>query len=167
MNHSSEKDTRLWDYIDGSSGPEEKAAIRELIRTDSDWQLRYQELLDMDQELRSITAEQPSMRFSKNVMEAIAGNNKIPAITSYVNKWVLRSGAGILVAMFLVAIVTIFKSPASQSAHSGELFNNLHPYLNKVPSLWYYFTIANMIGLLVLLDAMLRNKWRQGKRTAS
>src|ERR1700761_5730669 len=63
---------RLWDYIDGLSSTAERSAIEEMIASNIEWQRKYRELLDLNQMMNSSELEAPSMRFTKNVMEAIA-----------------------------------------------------------------------------------------------
>ena len=64
---------RLWDYIDGLTPAEEKSAIEQLIDSNIEWRNKYHELLDVHQLMsKSLELDEPSMRFTQNVMEDIA-----------------------------------------------------------------------------------------------
>ena len=75
MNNPVDIEARLWEYIDGLSVGEERSAVEQLIAENAAWKAKYQELLDMHQSLNLVELEQPSMRFTKNVMEEIARFN--------------------------------------------------------------------------------------------
>ncbi|HRO70936.1 MAG TPA: hypothetical protein PK951_11170, partial [Chitinophagaceae bacterium] len=65
-------EVRLWEYIDGLSSAEEKSVIEELIENNTQWRVKYKELLEVQQLLQSSELEEPSMRFTRNVMEEIS-----------------------------------------------------------------------------------------------
>ena len=65
-------DDRLWEYIDGVSSADERSAIEKLLETNQQWKEKYNELLELHQLVQSSTLEEPSLRFTKNVMEGIA-----------------------------------------------------------------------------------------------
>jgi len=61
-------DDRLWEFIDGQSSKEEKSAIEKLIETNKQWKEKYHELLELHQLVQSSSLEEPSLRFTRNVM---------------------------------------------------------------------------------------------------
>src|SRR5690606_32449733 len=97
MNHEEMKpgfqasdEVRLWEYIDGLSSAEEKSVIEELIENNAQWRVKYKELLEVQQLLQSSELEEPSMRFTKNVMEEISKLHIAPATKTYINKNIIR-----------------------------------------------------------------------------
>ena len=72
MNQQQNIEQQLWSYIDGLSSAEERSAIQKMIETNLEWKNKYHELIEMHQLLNAVELEQPSMRFTKNVMEEIA-----------------------------------------------------------------------------------------------
>src|SRR5512147_1306829 len=80
---------QLWSFIDGSSSKEEISAIEKLLESNLEWKNKYHELLDVHQLLKSAELEQPSLRFTKNVMEEIAKYHIAPATKKYINKRVI------------------------------------------------------------------------------
>ncbi|HET6767797.1 MAG TPA: hypothetical protein VFH08_10375, partial [Chitinophagaceae bacterium] len=63
---------QLWSYIDGHSTSEERSSIEKLLQSNLDWKDKYHELLEIHQLMNAAELEQPSLRFTKNVMEKIA-----------------------------------------------------------------------------------------------
>src|SRR5688572_2061837 len=101
--HFSEEqmEPRLWEYIDGTSDAEEISIVQKLIEENQQWREKYNELLELHQVINSTDLEEPSMRFSKNVMEEISRLQITPATSSYINHRIIW-GIGMF---FLVLIV--------------------------------------------------------------
>lgn len=108
MQHIEEQ---LWNYIDGTATPKELAFIQEMIAGNETWKSKYKELLEVNQLLKTeLELEQPSMRFSKNVMDTIAGMQPAKATTSYINKNIIRS----IAAFFILTIAGLLVYGFSQ-----------------------------------------------------
>jgi hypothetical protein len=172
MNEQQQIEQRLWDHIDGLGNVEERSAIEDLIAHHREWQLKYRELLGIQQAMSSEELEVPSLRFSKNVMEEIAKHRIAPATNSYFSKKVIRG----IAAFFLVSIggaliytFTLLKGLGSHRSPGpslyepvwqgpldkfnwGKIFNS--PYLNV-------FLMVNLVLGLMLLDMYLGRKKRQ------
>ncbi|MBP8115329.1 MAG: hypothetical protein KAY50_08230, partial [Chitinophagaceae bacterium] len=80
---------RLWNFIDGSVTTNEKTVIEKLLQTDASWKAKYNELLQVNDLLKSSELEAPSMRFSKNVMEEISKLHIAPATKNYINNKII------------------------------------------------------------------------------
>jgi hypothetical protein len=122
MDTNQTMEERLWDYMDGLGSPAQRAAIADLIRSDTQWGVKYQELLEAHQLLTASDLEAPSLRFTKNVMEEIARFQVAPATRTYINKNVIRGiGAFFLVTItgFLVYFLSQFKW-STGSYHSDD-----------------------------------------------
>ncbi len=163
MNNLEQIESRLWDYIDGSAGQEEKSAIEKLIAENSEWRLKYAELLELHQTINLSELEQPSMRFTKNVMEEIARLQITPAARNYINQKVIW-GIGLFFITMLIAFLGygIAQIDWSEGNNSGKtlgvdftkvdytsMFNNT--FMNV-------FMMLNIVLGLFLLDRYLANK---------
>src|SRR5690349_8004057 len=80
-------EARLWAYIDGLS--EEASLIEKLVAENREWKEKYAELLDVHQLMGATELEEPSLRFTKNVMEEIARYQIAPATKEYINKKII------------------------------------------------------------------------------
>jgi hypothetical protein len=168
MNTQHNIEERLWDYIDGSSSAEEKTFVEQLIATQEEWRKKYHELLDVHQLMNnSLELDQPSMRFSQNVMEAITKYQIAPAAKTYINKKIIY-GIGIF---FVVMIAGMFIYGLGQinwadSGSSNELISKYN--LNKVDFSKFfnntYTTIFMMVN--VVIGLMLLDMWLGKKRKA-
>jgi len=154
---------RLWDYIDGISSPSEKTVIEQLLEANAEWRAKYHELLDVHQLMHSSELEQPSMRFTKNVMDEIARLQIAPATSSYINKNIIR-GIGI----FFVTLIVGFLVYGFSQMHldwNNHADSVLPVNLNKVNYSRFFnntwvnaFMIVNIVAGLFLLDRYLANK---------
>ncbi|RYY11139.1 MAG: hypothetical protein EOO04_35750, partial [Chitinophagaceae bacterium] len=103
MNTQQSQEVRLWDYIDGLSTPQEKSVIDQLLERDADWQAKYAELLEIQGMLQSSELEQPSLRFTKNVLEEISRLHIAPAAKTYINKRIVWG-----IAIFFITLLAGF-----------------------------------------------------------
>ena len=163
-----EVEEKLWSYIDGQLGEPDKSAVDALVKTDLAWKDAYQELLSVQQLLRSSGLEEPSMRFTRNVMEEITRLHIAPATRTYINKNIVYGLGiffGVMIAGLLIFMgVLISASPASPSAavfdtrfdqfEWGKLFDSTYI---KV------FMMINTVLVLMLTDRYLTRK----KKTAT
>ena len=149
---------QLWAYIDKACNDAEMQRIASLITTDKNWEAQYKELLAFHNELANIEAEQPSLRFTKNVMEAITAAKVAPAAKTYVNLWVVRS----IVALFalLLVVVFIYILPGLNWATSPSTTSSTNFNFSKIntDSWWEALVLVNIVLLIVLIDAVLRRK---------
>lgn len=60
--------------------------------------------------MKSLEAEQPSMRFTKNVMDSIDGLEVAPVTKHYINPLVIKGIAAVLVLCMLISLYMVFTS---------------------------------------------------------
>jgi hypothetical protein len=163
MNTQQQMEERLWNYIDGACASEEKSAIEKLLDSNMEWQSKYRELLDVHQLLHSTELDEPSMRFSRNVMEEIAKLHIAPATKSYINKKIIYGIGAFFITMIVGFLVYGFwqidwkasgdtKNPIPvdfAKVDFSVLFNNT--YVNM-------FMMLNVVLGLMFLDRYLANK---------
>jgi hypothetical protein len=152
---------QLWEYIDGISSDEKRTTIEKMLQSNLEWKNKYHELLELQQLLNTTELEQPSMRFTKNVMEKIAQYHIAPAAKSYINKKIIWGIAGFfltLIGAFLIygfaQIDWNFQDNSKplidfSTFDMGKVFNN--NFVNV-------FMMINVLLGLVLLDRVLANK---------
>ena len=61
----------IWDYIDGNSSPEKALSVQAKIASDPAYGSLYEELLAINYQMNGLQLEEPSMSFSRNVMEQV------------------------------------------------------------------------------------------------
>lgn len=161
MNQQQHMEEQLWSYIDGFSSAEERAAIEKLLQSNMEWKNKYNELQEAHLLMRSSELEQPSMRFTKNVMEQIAKYNIAPATKTYINKRIIWGIGIFFLTMIIGSLIYGFgqinwdasgdtKLPVDLSKIDySRIFSN--SYVN-------IFMMINVLLGLVLLDRVLANK---------
>ena len=142
-----------------------------MLETNLEWKNKYKELLDVQQLLGSAELEQPSMRFTKNVMEEIAKYHIAPATKNYLNKKIIWGFAGFFITLIVVfAIYAIAQVEIDWSSQNNskpivdfsqvdysKIFNN-----NIVNA----FMMINILLGLVMLDRVLANKRKKFQKQA-
>ena len=161
MNTQPSMEERLWDYIDNRSSKDEIIIIERLIENEEKWKTTYKKLMGMNEALHLTELEQPSMRFTKNIMEKIATFNISPKAITYINKKIIWSIGALFI--FIIASLLIYgftkvewsansKSTLPfdvDSIHFGNLFNSTYLYI---------FMMINVVLGLMLLDKYLQRK---------
>jgi hypothetical protein len=163
MDQLNEIELRLWEYIDGFSNEEERSAIEKLVAENTEWRSKYQELLEVHQSIHLLELEQPSLRFTKNVMEEIAKYHIAPAAKKYINNkivWGIGLFFVIMIIGFLVyGIGQIDWSAASDSKTALGIDFNKVDYSKMFNNNFFNgFMMLNVVLGLMLLDRFLNTK---------
>ena len=163
MDTNSNIEERLWDYVDGISSAHEKSVIEKLLETDCEWRHKYKEILKASILLQeSIELDEPSMRFTQNVMEDIAKYKIAPAASTYINKKIIYGIAGVFLTIIVAMFVYVFANIdwTSTGSASGITFDLSKINYGKIFSSTYVniFLMLNVIIGLVLFDKYLSVK---------
>ena len=157
-----EDEQRLWDYIDGLSSPSEKTVIEQLLEANAEWKAKYHEFLEVHQLMQSSELEEPSMRFTLNVMEEVAKYGVAKATGKYINKriiWGIAAFFFIMIGAMLVygfSLVNWHATPGTsiipidiKKWEPSKIVTNT--YVN-------IFMMVNIVLFLYLLDRYLSRK---------
>lgn len=134
MDTMSQMDERLWDYIDGSCPAAEQAMIKDLIDTNPQWKHRYEECLACHQALNAQEGDAPSLRFTRNVMEAIAPLRVAPATNTYLNRHIIR-GIGGFFGVVIAAGLIFLLARLILGSDAGSVHD--HPLRFQEPSVFH------------------------------
>lgn len=165
MNEQQNIEETLWDYIDGSLNTTDVSFVEKLVQTDALWKAKYNELLEVHQLMQNhVELEEPSMRFTQNVMEEISRLYITPAAKTYINKNIIW-GIGIFFLTTIVGLLgymfgqvnwsqpgTGFNFGSITNIDWSKLFNS--SYMN-------IFIIINIVLALMLLDMYLTKKRKE------
>ena len=110
---------RVWDFVNGILPAKERDQVQELINTDSQWSKIHEEIISFESLVKTTELEEPSMRFSKNVMDEIAKLKIAPATKTYINPRIIYSIAAFFVLM-IGTVIWYFVSQSEFSAGSGS-----------------------------------------------
>lgn len=154
-------DERLWNYLDGISSDNEKTTIEKLLESDSEWKMKYHELLEVHQLISSSELEEPSLRFTKNVMEEIAKYHIAPATKSYINKKIIWGISFFFLALIIGFLIYGFGQIDWTAKNDSTLPVDLSKFdiSRFFDNTWVnVFMMINIVLGLFLLDNYLSNK---------
>ena len=166
MDNLNDIEVRLWSYIDGFSEADERSVVETLIRENSEWKAKYQELLQVHQSLGDLELEEPSLRFTRDVMEEIARLHITPATRQYINKKIIWGIAAFFVTVIIGFLIYGFAQ--IDWTTSSSVNNDL---LNKVTEADYSKVFSNnfvngFLMLNVILGLMLLDRYLNEKKKA-
>lgn len=146
---------QIWDYIDGIGSVGYRLEIERKIASDEAYKALYQELLALNQQIGEISLDEPSLSFSRNVMEMVKLEIAPVSMKTKVDTRIIYT----ISAFFIVAITAIFIYVLSQlhfTAPKIDVAVNLTSYLT--PNLIRGFLFIDVVIGLLYLDRLLRKK---------
>ena len=161
-----EKDHELmWKFIDGDCEAEEFSYVQKKLDVDPLFHNEWKEKLILHEALKEIDYNQPSLRFVKNVMEALpAGNFKltIPPLVPKSTIWRVIYGSIAFTAMMIFA--GWGNDPITAQLLPGERsYSQLTALLIGIPGSTWQIIMAVSLGFLVLIgmDYFLSKKFNR------
>ncbi|MEH3113106.1 hypothetical protein [Pedobacter terrae] len=150
---------QLWDYIDGNLNESSKKAIEEKIESTAEIKAQYEELLKLNSVFNALELDEPSMSFTRNVMESIALAPAPVAMKTKVDKKIIYSIGG----FFILSLLSLFGYVLYNSNLTMpklELNTNLNFKLDQyiTPTVLYSFLFFDLVIGLVFLDQFLRKR---------
>ena len=166
MNKQENIEDRLWEYLDGAGNADDRLFIEQLIASNAEWKAKYQELLELQDLLSNrLELDEPSMRFTQNIMEAISKHHIAPAAKSYINKRIVWGIAGFFICTILGFLIAAFAQIhwTAGSTTDSSFINNIN--LDKVEASGIFnktyttiFMMINVVLGLAALDMYLRRR---------
>jgi anti-sigma factor RsiW len=149
-----EMEIQIWEYIDGQCSAATRLYVEQMIATDANWKSLYEQLKTIHMALPSaIELEEPSMRFSKNVMETIVRASVVTATRQYLNPIVIRLIAGLF--MISIIVLILFALSTNQPVSSQPAFDFEPAFNSKTSTILIW---VNVLTGLLLLDSIIRRK---------
>lgn len=152
---------QLWNYIDGTTSPEEQKAISLLIEKDEVYRKKYNELLLLNAEFANMDMDEPSMAFKYNVMEAIRNEHAQAPLKARVNQRIIK-GIGLFFVLIISAIMIYVLANVNWSAGlSGRTalhFTMPHIAQSLTSPLIQGFLFFDIVLALYTFDSYLRKR---------
>lgn len=168
MNTNPNMEEQLWNYIDGTTTAEEKSFIEQLLESNQAWRDKYSELLDVHQLMQGgIELDEPSLRFTQNVMEEIARHQIAPAAKSYINNKIIWGIAAFfltsLVGFIVYGFAQVKWSSGGGSSALNDTIDKFGVDYSRIFNNGYtnVFVMINIILGLILLDMYLGKKKKE------
>ncbi|RDC56899.1 hypothetical protein DU508_06765 [Pedobacter chinensis] len=150
---------QLWDYIDGNLDATQAKAIEEKINADAEIKIRYEELLNLNLAFEEMELDEPSMSFTRNVMESVALEPAPTTLKTKVNKNIIYTIGGFFVISLMAMFgYVLYKSNLQLSNFDLDLNVNFNWDKYITPTTVYCFLFADLVIGLVFLDHLMRKK---------
>ena len=150
---------QLWDYIDGNLDATQTSAIEEKINSDAAIKFQYTELLNFNSALNHLEIDEPSMSFTRRVMDNIVLERAPITLKTKVNTNIIYGIGG----FFLCSLTGLFGYVLYHSNITLPEFNfgkilvlRFDQYLT--PTTLYAFLFADLVIGLVYLDYFFRKR---------
>jgi len=153
------QEEQLWNYIDGFCSAKEKAEIETMLMKDEQFHQLYVDLLEVNQQLSvNVEVDEPSMSFTRNVMEHVQREIAPVKLKTKVDHRVVYAIGGFfaltLVSILVYAFATAAPDFTMKKVATFNLENKFESLLD--PAVIGAFLFLNAILLLIYLDSYLR-----------
>lgn len=160
-------ETQLWDYIDGVLAPQDAENLYQRILMEPKTGKLYQELMALSLQLQGIKADEPSMSFSRNVMDKIGTELPPIALTTHIDKRIIFSVAALfIISLTIVFIYTLANTSFQTTMNIPSLeiikFGNLSSGLALKA-----FLFIDVLLALFCIDAVLRQNLNATKKRST
>jgi len=150
----------LWKYVSGECTAQEEELLKKRLKTDKALQQEWQGVKATHESLKQLPLEKPSMRFAKNVMEAI--QEQALATGNLINQSILKNLIGGLV-LVSIAIYWIFSRSFGNITDAPLVRDTVHRFnelLTAIPAkgIFYLFSTIAAIMLLFVVDRLLSER---------
>ena len=103
MKNNFEIESKIWEYIDNTCSLDERKQIQQNIESENEWKEIFENVYKIHNELQKLTPEEPSLRFTQNVMDEVIQLKPYSIYSFYMNKYFLRG----ISLFFIIAISTL------------------------------------------------------------
>lgn len=102
----------------------------------------------------ALDTEEPSMRFTKNVMDSIEGLPVAQVSKRYVNPWVVKGIAAMLIVTIISLCIYTYNSAGNFSLPGSDVLGKL------ADSHTFYIILINVLLLLLFIEKLINRKRR-------
>jgi len=153
---------QLWDYIDGNLDENLKKSIEEKIDSDPQIKLQYEEFLKFNLTFSNLDLEEPSMSFTRKVMEDVALVPAPISLKTRVDTRIIYSIGGFFVLSILAILSFIaYNTKFTMPNFDFDLTFNFDTGKIITPTTINIFLFVDLIIGLVFMDYFLRKKTAQ------
>lgn len=156
----------LWKYAEGKCDLAEVKFVEQLLADEPSLQSDLDKILEVQSVLVKLEADSPSMRFSKNILEALPdiypSEATEPLVSSFWKKLFIGGIASVACLPFLVPDSEP-SSPGGLVSPYVEQFNNgIATTLSQVPNVTMLYFILTLFSLafLLLMDKVVLKKMK-------
>ncbi|MBY0245221.1 MAG: hypothetical protein K2Q03_07195 [Sphingobacteriaceae bacterium] len=151
---------QLWDYLDGNCTANEKLEIELKISLNADYAALYAELSALQKMLETDDLEEPSMSFTRNVMEKVNLEMSPKVMKTKINTQLIYAIAGFFVLSIVLMLAYSLSKTSIKASNLGLNIDFPKIGFQKIsnPIFLYLFMFFDVVLALVFADTYLRRK---------
>lgn len=148
---------QIWSYIDGDTDAETRQEIAAKIENDENYRKVYQELISFHRQLGGMELDEPSMSFSRNLLEVLQQEAAPVTLQTRVNHHFIYVIGGLFVLAALSILIYSF-SQIHLDTQAEPLHLSADSRILAGPLAIKLFFFADMIIAMLYLDSLIRRK---------
>lgn len=155
-------DELIWKYLDGGCNAEEKANVEQLLAADPAFLKAFEERKQLTLAFQSLELEQPSLRFTTNVMENLPLlYQSLPAKQLLGPNWIKAFWGSLSILILSALGVGLFSPNTVTSTANNEIYKTLTeiPRMLFVPYKTSLILLALSTSYLLLM--LLDRRWER------
>ena len=154
----------IWNYLDGIASEEERKHTEQLLESDSEFLTLFEELSAIHLQISALDLDEPSMSFSRNLMEKIQLEHSLMPQKSLLGKWLINGIALFFLSTILCVLgILFFKVEWSQSSETAW-FDFTMPQFALGSSSYSFlinlFVFVDIIVVLYFFDVYISKKMK-------
>ncbi len=158
------QEEQLWNYIDGFCSLKEQAEIESKLAEDQSLMDLYEQLLMVNQQLNThLEIDEPSMSFTRNVMEQVKHEIAPVAIKTKVDHRIIYTIGGFFTVVLLGALIYAFAT-VTPDVKIKTLTSTVRLDIEIRPTVLWVVLFANAVLLLIYLDSYLRKGMKKAQK---
>jgi len=166
----------LWQYTDGTCSEEERQVVEKALAEDAEWQQAFQATQQVDKLLQERELEEPSMRFTQNVMDKLpqlySRLAKEPLLQKRWWKWTLGTVSFLFAAVtLLIFSVNNALIPELPMARTTQSFiqDSTVAVLSQTSTIFWTLLLSASLSIVLLfwMDRYFKKQLRNKKSEVS
>ncbi|MXV14857.1 anti-sigma factor family protein [Hufsiella ginkgonis] len=156
------KEQQVWDYLDGTLPPGEQEMMRRLIAEDPEYAALFKEFSALNDTLNGMEADEPSMSFTRHVMEQVSLAPAPGTVRSLVDKRIIYG----IAAFFMLTmagglayvLLNVNWSQGTPASPGTGTLSSVKLSLPQNPVYLQGFALLEVIMGLYFIDTLLRKR---------
>jgi len=158
------QEEQLWNYIDGFCTLEERAEIEKKLGTNQSLADLYKQLLAVNEQLNThLEIDEPSMSFTRNVMEQVQHEIAPVALKTKIDRRIIYAIGGFFAVMLIGILVYAFATATPDFTLKAPTVR-FDLNIEISPAVLWTALFANAVLLLIYLDSYLRRGMKKAQK---
>lgn len=142
----------IWNYLDGIASEEERKHTEQLLESDHEFLTLFEELSAIHLQMSALELDEPSMSFSRNLMEKIQLEHSLVPQKSLLGKWLINGIALFFLSTILCVLgILFFKVEWSQSSETAWFDFTMPQFAFGSSSYSFLINLFVFVDIIVVL----------------